>query len=246
MKSLINKMSITLSVSGQESSFTTEYFPPIDLSDDYECGLIYFKTFNSIPNVDYRNNKFHFDNDILEIPTGTYEIDDIGEYLSKTIIAKKKEESLKKNEFPRAEPILFIRANNNTLKCEVKSSYTIDFTKENSIGATLGFTKRILQPNKTYESDLPVNILTAHTLRIECSIIEGSYLNGESAHTLYEFSPTVPPGYQIIEVPKNIIYLPLKNKSIKSLTIQILDSEGQAVNFRKEYIIIRLHLKKII
>lgn len=53
--------SLTLSLSGNSSILNANYFPPIDLSDgEYVCGLIDFQTFNTIPNVDINNNRFHF------------------------------------------------------------------------------------------------------------------------------------------------------------------------------------------
>lgn len=53
--------SITLTLNSKESHLHAQYFPPIDISDgDYVCGLVDFQTFNSIPNVDKTNNRFHF------------------------------------------------------------------------------------------------------------------------------------------------------------------------------------------
>ena len=41
-------------------------------------------------------------------------------------------------------------------------------------------------------------------MRIECDIITGSYINGKPTHTLYEFFPSVPPGYTKNQVVGNI------------------------------------------
>ncbi|XP_065368788.1 uncharacterized protein LOC135961222 [Calliphora vicina] len=74
-------MSITLTLNGNSSILTANYFPPIALEEDYECSLIDFHTYNSIPNVDEDNNLFHIGDNIIEIPIGSYELEDIADYL---------------------------------------------------------------------------------------------------------------------------------------------------------------------
>jgi hypothetical protein len=56
----------------------------------YEIGLTNFSVNNAIPNVDEKNNKFHYGDkdDVIEIPVGSYEIADINKYL-KTILTNK-------------------------------------------------------------------------------------------------------------------------------------------------------------
>lgn len=52
--------SITLTLSGDSSHLSAQYFPAINLSDgEYVCGLVDFHTFNSIPNIDETNNSFY-------------------------------------------------------------------------------------------------------------------------------------------------------------------------------------------
>ena len=53
-------MSITRTLCGKTSVLTANYFPPIELAGNFECALIDFITFNSIPNIDESNNLFHF------------------------------------------------------------------------------------------------------------------------------------------------------------------------------------------
>lgn len=220
-------MALTLTLVGNTSTLAAEYFPPLELAGDYVCGLVDFQTYNSIPNIDERNNLFHYgDGKVIAIPTGSYEIDDISNYLQKELGSS-----------------LILKANNNTLKCEIKGLFNINFEKERSIGSLLGFTKRTLQPNIVHVSDIPVNIIKVNTIRIECNIIDGSYINNTKVHTLHEFAPTVGPGYKIVEVPKNVIYLPVKVKRITTITLKLLDQDGDIINFRSENITVRLHLK---
>lgn len=89
----------------------------------------------------------------------------------------------------------------------------------------------------------PVNILTVNSIRIECNITTNAFINNKRVHTIHEFFPNVAPGYKIIEIPNSIIYLPVTIQSIASLTLKIVDQNGDLVNFRGEKILIRLHLR---
>ena len=225
--------SLSLSLSGKSSVLEAQYFPPIELSPhkNYVLGLVELLTFNSIPNIDEGNNKFYIEGEeVLTLPTGSYEIVDIEKYLHNALS-------------PRGITIT-LKPNNNTLRSVIKSNRSIDFTPADSIGPVLGFARRKLDANVTYESDQPVAILKVNALRVECNITAGAYINDRKVHTIHEFFPAVPPGYKIIEVPSQIIYLPIAVKTIDHLQVRIVDQEGTLVNFRGEVITIRLHVKQ--
>lgn len=227
--------SMTLTLSGTSSVLETQYFPPVELDANsmYVLGLVELLTFNSIPNVDDGHNCFHIDEYLFVLPTGSYEIEDIERYVQKQI------------ELNKADIEISIKPNNNTLRSEIKCNKHVDFRNPSSVAPLLGFTPRFLEPNISHVSDLPVSILKVNALQVECNITTGAYINQKKVHTIHEFFPSVPPGYKIIEIPKQIIYLPITVKTIDHLQLRIIDQDGNLVNFRGETITIRLHLKKV-
>lgn len=225
--------SFMLTLSGTSSLLETHYFPPIELNPtkDYVLGLVELLTFNSIPNIDVGNNKFYVDDQVITIPTGSYEIEDIANYLRDVL--------------DRANISIEIKPNNNTLHSYIKCSRKIDFQPSDSIGRLLGFTPRVLEGNVLHESDSPVTILKINALNVECNIASGAYTNERKVHTIHQFFPVVPPGYKIIEVPKQIIYVPIAVRAIQHLQIRLVDQNGDLVNLRGEILTVRLHVKSL-
>lgn len=225
-------MSITLALSGKSSILTANYFPPIDLSEEYECSLIDFHSYNSIPNVDYDNNLFHIGNKVIEIPIGSYELEDIVDYIIK---------EYKKQDFNKS---ITIKANNNTLQIELTSSHdTIHFDRNRSIGSLFGFDRVTLSPGIKHLSNLSINIFKVNAIQVQCNIIRSTYMNNSPSHILHEFALDIPPGYKLDVIPNNLIYLPVNVKEITQLTIWLVDQEGRLINFRGEEITLRLHLR---
>lgn len=222
--------SFTCTLTGNTSVLEANFFPPLELnpSREYVLGMVELSTYNSIPNIEEGCNKFYVGDETIELPTGSYEVDDIQKYLKKT----------KNLEFE-------LKANNNTLKCELKCNKEINFIPDDSIGKLLGFNKRRLPPNRTHTSDVPVKILKINSLRLECNITSDAYINNKQAHTIFEFSLSVPPGYKVIASPTTIIYQRVVVKAIDHLQVKIVDQDGNLVNFRGELINIRLHIKAL-
>ena len=223
--------SITLILSGTSSILESYYFPPIELSPHkkYALGLIELLTFNSIPNIDSSCNSLKIGQQIVKLPTGSYEITDIDKYIQKVL-----------------ENIQFsLSANNNTLKSIIKCSEPIDFTVENSIAPLLGFSQITLPPNQSHTSSTPVKILKFNVIRVECNITTGAYINNKKVHTIHEFFPAVPPGYKIIEIPSKVIYQPISASNIEHIQLKIVDEHGDLIDFRGETITIRLHVKSL-
>lgn len=239
-------MSLIFTLKGCTSNLSIDLVPPIELNpqNQYGLALIGFYSYNTIPNIE-DNTYFRFwekKDSVkynIKIPTGTYEINDLENFLQKHLIpAHTLEDSTGEN-------IFFLRPNNNTQKCEIfhKTKF-IDFSGEDSLGSLLGFSKSILTPGEVHESDLPVNIIKVRTIHIDSNITSGAYYNDTPSHTIYEFSVNSEAGYSIDETPKNLIYLPVTTTHIDNITLNILDQNFNLVNFRGEEVIVTLELKK--
>jgi hypothetical protein len=228
-------MSYTITLSGDSAILQTNFHPPIylDPTKTYVVGLTNFETFNAIPNIEDHNNKFYFgeDGECITIPTGSYEIDDLNKYLQ--------------NELQKKDISFHLYANMNTLKSVIKSTTDIIF-KKGTVGDILGFNDNIIKGDGYPKaSDRPAEIIKVNSLCVDCSIAEGSYLNGQPVHIIHQFFPNVPPGYKIIESPQNIIYFPVTTQTIDKITIKLFDQNLDLVNFRKEIVTIRLHIKEV-
>lgn len=235
--------SYTVSLVGNSSTLKTTLFPALRLRQEsqWEAALLDLTTYNSIPNISEGvNNKIHYyktkdkngkysELEEFSLPTGSYEIDNINKVLQNHM----------------GELNIQVVGNNNTMKAEITSKYYIDFTKQHSIGQLLGFSSNneILEPNKTYTGDSTVSILKVNTIDVTCNIIQGSYRNGVNNHILHTFYPSVAPGYKIVEKPQNLVYLPLNTSFISDVVLNILDQDGDHIDFRGEDITVRIHIK---
>lgn len=259
----------TYTFTGRKSILTEEMQPPIDLSDGrYMLGLVSFNSWNSIPNIDNSNNKFVFyisnvlrnrdgvmevtdvteveqgySRGVIEIPIGAYEIINIDNYLRNKLL---QEYPLLKEHYHDVKDVLSIEANLNTQHIMIKSScLRIDFTEENTIQSVLGFSKtRVLEPNILHLSDGIAQISKIQLIRIDCDITSGAYHNGKPARTIYEFPLRVPAGFSINESPRNMIYFPIVYNRIDSITLSIVDQDGNLVDFRDDVINVRVEVKK--
>lgn len=225
-------MSFAITLTQHTSELYSSLFPPVLLSDgNYEIGLLSFDTYNSIPNVDETNNAFYFgDNEVAFIPAGTYEVDAVFKFMQEKIEEK--------------NHIFTYESNLNTFKTSLKCSVDIDFSKPNSVGPLLGFHNRVLPANVKYKSDKIVDIFRVNVIDVQCNISSGSYTNGVPSHSLYAFASKVGPGYKIHEVPTEVIYLPIDVKVLDHIYLKIVDQAGNLIDFRKERITIRLHIRK--
>lgn len=242
-------MSLTLTLEGKSSLLQASYMPPIELQGEWNIGLIDFHTYNSIPNVEENNNVIVVGNHIIEIPVGTYELEEINQVVNSILNERlgTPDDDVKqdKKDSDKEKDAVTIAGNKSTLKCEIKSIYDIDLSVHRTIARILGFSPRLLEKNKKHISDRPVDVLKVEDIRIECSIAAGSFDNGHPSHTIYGFYPDVAPGYKFIQRPASIIYYPITTNVISDLKIRVVDQKNRLVNFRDEHLTVRLHLKQV-
>lgn len=249
--------SFTVSFTGTTSVLQADFFPEITLDPycSYSCGLLDFATYNSIPNVINKQNsefkckysteekkKDSKGNNItalvwkektVSLPTGSYEVEDILKYLKTQLIA--------------AKINLTYEINVVTSKVRITFGSQVEWTG-GSVLNILGFRRAStskFDKNVGYWGATTVKITEIDVIRIECDIASGSYINGKHCHTIHQFSHCkVSPGYKFIEVPQHIIYLPIKEKQLRTIQISIVDQNGNPVDFRGEQISCRIHIKK--
>lgn len=233
--------SYTVTISDNSTSLRCQLFPPVRLRQDreWEAALLDFATYNSIPNVSENvNNKLHFmksinetSSEVVELKTGAYEITDINRELQSLL----------------GKSVIELKANNNNLRSEIKCKYFLDFTQTGTIGELLGFPRDspLLEPNTMHTSPSTVNINKINAINITCNIVQGSYKDGSNGHILHTFYPSVPPGFKIVEKPHNLIYLPLNTSHISDIVLNVLDQDGNLVDFRGEIVTLRLHIRQV-
>lgn len=166
---------------------------------------------------------------IIQIPEGSYELAQLGSYISQRLKERGYEFSL--------------TINTSTMKVEMSSNCDIKFPK-NSIKDILGFQNNYY-PRGYHVSEAIPQISAVNIVNVECNIIDGSFRNGKKSHSLYAFSPNVPTGYKLIERPSNILFLPVRQKDISNITLRLTNEKGKLVQFNHEEVTIHLVLREL-
>ena len=85
------KDSFQIIVSDETTRFTKKFNPPIQLNKkkSYEMALVNLETYYSIPYITSKNNTFRYSPDgganwfVINIPTGSYDIEDINDVIQR-------------------------------------------------------------------------------------------------------------------------------------------------------------------
>mgnify|MGYP006048008423 FL=1 len=241
------KSSFYILLSEKSTHIKTKFRPLIQLDNDrkYEMALVNLETYFSFPNMDSSNHNFRYSPDNgatwvnINIPEGSYELVDINEYIQRIMRENGHYDSASD------EYNITLEANNNTLKSvlNIAANYMVDLTPENSVRSVLGF-NALMYSSGYNESENIANILSVTSLRITSDIIGSSYSNGSNENTIYSFFPSVGPGYKIIEVPVNLVYLPITMNTISSMETKLIDQNGKLINLRGEELSIRFHIRE--
>lgn len=225
----------TITLTGNSSELSCDFFPPIEVSKNAKICLLGFQTNNSIPNINDKCNKIGFAYNkhtgyaisrVFTIPTGSYELHEIESAIHRIL--------------HDTDIIFELKADNNTLKSTMWCSEAVDFTMPNNIGRLLGFKNRKYAANVRHQSDTLVDITRTNCIYIESNIAVGSFINGKQCHTIHEFYPAVPPGYKIIEVPPHLVFYSLNSTSITHASIILKNQNDELIDLRGEPISVRL------
>jgi len=95
------------------------------------------------------------------------------------------------------------------------------------------------------ESKKIINILNINTIHVLVDCINGSYVDGTHKPIIYSFFRNVEPGHKIIVNPRNLIYLPVHTRYIRTLTVSVTDQDGDLLGLRGERVSIRFHLREV-
>ena len=88
----------------------------------------------------------------------------------------------------------------------------VNFNHENSLKDVLGFNVLQIEGKGSHEDINLANVNPVNSILVNCSAVQGSYLNGTQKPILYSFTPNVPPGYRIVENIFSPVFLLISDK----------------------------------
>ena len=240
--------SVTLSLTGNTTILTTNYFPSINLYEDSEIALLCLQTFNSFPNINENNNKFAIqvvdynnNNDrmmcYIKLEEGCYEIKDIKQRVVEQINVY--------NEKFKTELTFDISVDPTDFRSYIKCNGILHFEILHSIAPVFGFEKREYKPEyEIHRSEKAVNLNTINSIKVMCNIAQGSFSNHLQSHSIYEFFPSEITGSKVIQSPPNLIYYKLNKTNIDSITVHLVDQDHNPIDNFGETLTIVLHIKR--
>ena len=240
-----------LFLSSRTSNFTTQLNPPIllDTNKKYEAALLSLHTYNSVPNITEKNNKFKYSSDrgktwrTITIKKGTYELREINSYIQR--------EMLKNGDYDQDEKRYYINIDYykptfQTLLEITSDDYMVDFDIENSLASTLGFTNEKLAGSGVYSSSNIIDIESVNSILVHCDIVLGAYLNSSRSNTFYSFTQEVSPGFKIIEKPSpELIFFPVVGRpDIQNIHVWLTDQDNNPIDLMGERLTINMLIRE--
>lgn len=257
---LMHKENLYLTFTSNKSQFTTNFSKPHKLQHNrkYEAGLHYFTTSNYQTNIGENNNKFYYriakkhraitdvslyegEIRVITLEKGAYEIESLNNEIKRQMVEKQHLTDLK-------DPAFNMSINLSVFKVVIQLDplkIGVDFTQPKSFRELLGFRPKVLiQPYNL--ADDTAQITTASSILVKCSIVQGSYHNGEESNILFSFpSYLVPIGYKINIIPPTMVYLPVITNVINSITFSITDDNNNLLDFKDENMALAIHVRQI-
>lgn len=242
--------SITVSISGKMTSLSSTYFPAINVHKDSEITLLCLHTYNMFPNVNETNNNIRIVTPVhkldINLPFGCYEIEDITQYISNKI----HEDNEHMNEVDNTimyTPIDFtMHTDTTSMKCIINCNHSIDFSIKNSLASLLGFKNKVYTGDglSSFRSSKNIDINAVNSIKVLCNVANGSFVNGQQSHSIYEFFPRERSGVKIIESPTNLIYYKLNTEVLDAININLVDQDNNSIHNFDEKITVVLHIRR--
>jgi hypothetical protein len=238
----------TITMSGNTCDFSTLFSQPIILNPnkEYEAAFVSLETYNSIPNITDKNNKFVYsvDNGVnwktIVLEPNAYEITQINAEIQRQMVIN--------NDYDITNNLFFINISHFTLSTVVEitnPNYKINFDVENSIGTTLGFEREILSVGYNKSSRI-VDIMNVNSIMVNVDFIHGSYVDGERRQTIHSFFPNVRPGYKIRERPQpELMFYPVNSHYINHVRVWLTDQDNNLIDLQGERVTIRIVIREV-
>ena len=236
-----------------------------------KLGLIRLSVYNSVFNVNRRNNQFLYASTVIDGNSEAWAKlhDDVAEPLiSKNNNNTESNITSVLNYNYKGIPLLYstitpgayelyeiaelikeetdgnviIEPDKNTMKCIMEIKQgALSFDVENSIASLLGFRKIVYKQGK-YTSQKIIDIMGFSNINIHCNVISGVKDNGKDTDILYTFNLTEPPGYLINIIPTNILYQNVTKDRLEYIEFHIKDEHGRPIDFNGDVLSFTLHL----
>lgn len=243
----VNSSQVQLNALGNRAQL--DISPPIVIPQ-HARGLIALHSANipfTSPNISqslYNNNTLVFSNDsgatqrTISLVDGLYSVTSLNVTLNDYFINNGLPGNLFTLTGDEATGDLLITYNSTTL---------IIYFNLSTIRSVLGFNSAVRGPftptGFTIRSDSNPNFNSLQQYLIQCSICDGSYLNGSTNNILSPVSLTARAGNVIYYQPQNLIYSNVPHRSISRISLALLDQNGNDVGFQSEAFQLVLLLK---
>jgi hypothetical protein len=233
---------LTLELTSNESSF--EYsFPQEFLYKNYEIALIKLDgnlEVNNKINTNYANNKFYYlvngidqnnnpinEENVIDIPNGKYEFNEL---IMKINSLLKRDINFFKVGLEDGKVIIDI----------IKSTYSIDFSKQNTLANIFGFGSQILTSGKHITKN-GFNSITINHIFVCCNLIDDSYINTKKVNSIYRFRLD---DDKIGIEPRQIIYHKVTCRPNK-IILRLVDINNNLIEVNNVNLFVELSLKEL-
>ena len=243
-----------LFLSSRTSNFRVQLNPPIllDTKKKYEAALLSLHTYNSVPNITEKNNKFKYSADkgntwkTITIKKGAYELREINSYIQREMLKNGGYNQYINTLLFNYINIDYYKPTFETLLEIASDDYMVDFNIENSIASTLGFTNEKLSGTGVYSSSKIIDIESVNSILVHCDFILGAYLNSSRSNAFYSFTQKVSPGFKVIEKPSpELIFFPVVGRpDIQTIHIWLTDQDNNPIDLMGERLTINIQIRE--